>query len=159
LPRSAVRTAVFSIPGVSSPAAPPQASPDPPRLPDGTPPPLRGEVGNASSSGGRQTGGGSGRGVIQIGGGVRAPVPIYQVEPEYSEEARKAKWQGTVLVSLVVDETGKPVPGSIKVTKSLGLGLDQKAIEAVEKWRFKPTVKNGKPVSVLASVEVNFRLL
>ncbi|HYK62473.1 MAG TPA: energy transducer TonB, partial [Bryobacteraceae bacterium] len=71
--------------------------------------------------------------------------------------ARKAKWQGTVLLSLVVDENGKAV--SIKVTKPLGLGLDQKAIEAVEKWRFKPGMKDGKAVPVIASVEVNFRLL
>jgi TonB family protein len=117
--------------------------PDPPRLPDGTPPPLRGEVGNASSSGGRQTGGGFGGGAIFIGGGVSAPVPIYQVEPEYSEEARKAKWQGTVLLSPLVDETGKPVPACIKVAKSLALGLDQKAIECVKKWRFKRARKTA----------------
>ena len=92
-----------------------------------------------------------------FGGGVSAPVPIFQPEPEYSEEARKAKWQGTVMLSLVVDETGKAV--GIKVTKSLGLGLDEKAIEAVQKWRFKPGTKDGKPVPVIASVEVNFRLL
>jgi periplasmic protein TonB len=102
-------------------------------------------------------GGGFGGGAYRIGGGVSAPIPIFQPEPEYSEEARKAKWQGTVMLSLVVDETGKAV--GIKVTKSLGLGLDEKAIEAVQKWRFKPGTKDGKPVPVIASVEVNFRLL
>jgi TonB family protein len=100
---------------------------------------------------------GFGGGAYRIGGGVSAPVPIYQPEPEYSEEARKAKWQGSVLLSLIVDESGKAV--NIKVAKSLGLGLDEKAIQAVEKWKFKPGMKDGKPVPVIASVEVNFRLL
>jgi TonB family protein len=74
-----------------------------------------------------------------------------------SEQARKAKWQGTVVLSLIVDASGKAV--NIVVTKSLGLGLDQKAVEAVEKWRFKPGMKGGKPVPVIAAVEMNFRLL
>ena len=125
-----------------------------------------GGIGNGAGGGvgpGRGTGfgpgggGGFGGGAYRIGGGVSAPVPIFQPEPEYSEEARKAKWQGSVLLSLIVDETGKAV--NIKVSKSLGLGLDQKAIEAVGKWRFKPGTKDGKPVPVIASVEVNFRLL
>ena len=117
-----------------------------------------GGVGPGNGAGfGPGSGGGFGGGAYRIGGGVSAPVPIFQPEPEYSEEARKAKWQGAVMLSLVVDESGKAV--NIKVTKSLGLGLDQKAIEAVEKWRFKPGMKDGKPVPVMASVEVNFRLL
>jgi periplasmic protein TonB len=103
------------------------------------------------------TGGGFGGSVYRIGGGVSAPVPVYRPEPEYSEEARKAKWQGAVLLSLVVDENG--VPQDIKVIRSLGLGLDQKAIEAVQKWRFKPGQKDGKAVPVSANIEVNFRLL
>jgi TonB family protein len=88
---------------------------------------------------------------------VSAPVPVYRPEPEYSEEARKAKWQGAVLLSIVVDENG--VPQNIMVVRSIGLGLDQKAIEAVQKWRFKPGVKDGKAVPVFANIEVNFRLL
>ena len=92
-----------------------------------------------------------------MGAGVSAPALLYKVDPEYSEEARKAKWQGTVLLSLIVDESGRAV--SIKVTKPLGLGLDQKAVEAVQKWRFKPGMKDGKAVPVIASVEVSFRLL
>jgi TonB family protein len=103
------------------------------------------------------SGGGIGGGAYKIGGGVSAPVPVYRPEPEYSEEARKAKWQGAVMLSLVVDENG--VPKEIKVIRSLGLGLDQKAIEAVQKWRFKPGVKDGKAVPVFANIEVNFRLL
>ena len=96
-------------------------------------------------------------GSTQIGGGVSAPSVLSKVEPEYSEEARKAKWQGTVTLQLVVDEHG--MPQAMTVMRSLGLGLDQKALEAVGKWRFKPGMKDGKPVPVIATVEVNFRLL
>jgi len=103
------------------------------------------------------SGGGFAGGAYKIGGGVSAPVPTFKPEPEYSEEARKAKWQGAVLLELVVDADG--VPQNIKVIRSLGLGLDQKAIEAVQKWRFKPGQKDGKPVPVSANIEVNFRLL
>ena len=95
-------------------------------------------------------------GVFRIGGGVSAPVPIVKPEPEYSEEARRAKWQGAVLLQVTVDENG--VPQDIKVVRPLGMGLDQKAIEAVQQWRFKPTLLNGKPVPVSANIEVNFRL-
>ena len=103
------------------------------------------------------SGGGFGGGAYRIGGGVSPPSVLSKVEPEYSEEARKAKWQGTVVLQLVVDEHG--LPQQMKVTRSLGLGLDQKAIEAVGKWRFKPGMKDGKPVPVIATIEVNFRLL
>jgi protein TonB len=117
-----------------------------------------GGVGSGRGPGvGPGSGGGFGGGVYKIGGGVSQPKLVSQVEPEYSEEARKAKWQGTVVLSLVVDDKGHPQ--QIKVSKSLGLGLDQKAIEAVEKWRFEPGKKDGKAVAVYATIEVNFRLL
>lgn len=103
------------------------------------------------------SGGGVGGGVYRIGGGVSAPTLVFKVEPEYSEEARKAKYQGTVVLYVVVDEKGNP--RDLKVVRALGLGLDQKAIEAVQKWRFKPGLKDGKPVPVAAQIEVNFRLL
>jgi hypothetical protein len=77
------------------------------------------------------SGGGFGGGAYHIGGGVSAPTILSKVKPEYSEEARKAKWQGTVVLSLVVDDQGRPL--SLKVVRSLGLGLDQKAMEAVAK--------------------------
>lgn len=102
-------------------------------------------------------GGGFGGGVYRVGGGVSQPVPIFKVEPEYSEEARKAKFQGTVVLQIVVDERG--LPTNFKVIRPLGLGLDEKACEAVQKWKFKPALKDGRPVAVLATVEVNFRLL
>ncbi|MEP6961244.1 MAG: energy transducer TonB [Acidobacteriota bacterium] len=103
------------------------------------------------------SGGGIGGGVFKIGGGVSAPVPISKPEPEYSEEARKAKHQGEVLLSVIVDEKG--IPQKVIVTRKLGLGLDEKAIEAVMKWRFKPGMKDGKPVAVQATIAVTFHLL
>jgi periplasmic protein TonB len=117
-----------------------------------------GGVGSGSGPGyGPGHGGNIGGGAYRIGGGVSAPTVLFKVEPEYSEEARKAKFQGTVVLSVVVDEKGNPK--DLKVMRALGLGLDQKAIEAVEKWKFRPGLKDGRPVSVFATIEVNFRLL
>jgi len=95
--------------------------------------------------------------VYRVGRGVSAPVAAYHVEPDYSQEARKAGFQGTVGLSMEVDEQG--LPKNLKVVKPLGVGLDEKAIEAVQQWRFSPAELNGKPVVVQAAVEVNFRLL
>jgi len=102
-------------------------------------------------------GGGVGGGVFRVGGGVTAPSLIYKVEPEYSEEARKAKYQGVVVLYVEVEPNGRAQ--NMRVIQSLGLGLDEKAMEAVKKWRFRPGNKNGKPVTVVATVEVSFRLL
>jgi TonB family protein len=102
-------------------------------------------------------GNGFGGGVFKVGGGVTSPVPISKPEPEYSEEARKAKHQGDVILSVVVDEKG--MPQNITVRRGLGLGLDEKAIEAVQKWRFKAGMKDGKPVAVQVTVQVSFHLL
>jgi len=117
-----------------------------------------GGVGSGSGGGyGPGSGGGVGGGVFRVGGGVTAPALLYKVEPEYSEEARKAKYQGTVLLYIQVDPSGKAI--NMRVLHSLGLGLDEKAMEAVKKWKFKPGYKDGKPVTVEAQIEVNFRLL
>jgi len=117
-----------------------------------------GGVGSGKGGGfGPGEGGGVGGGVFKVGGGVSAPQVLYKVDPEYSEEARKAKYSGTVVLQLIVDSSGKA--RDIKVVRSLGLGLDEKAIEAVNKWKFRPGVKNGQPVAVMATIEVNFRLL
>ena len=117
-----------------------------------------GGVGSGSGAGfGPGSGGGTGGGAYRVGGGVSAPSVLFKVEPEYSEEARKAKFQGTVVLSIVVDPSGKA--RDIRVIRPLGLGLDEKAIEAVMKWRFKPGLKDGGAVPVQATVEVNFRLL
>ncbi|MBZ5579376.1 MAG: energy transducer TonB [Acidobacteriia bacterium] len=117
-----------------------------------------GGVGSGKGGGfGPGEGGGVGGGVFKVGGGVTAPSLLYKVEPEYSEEARKAKFQGTVILYVEVAPDGRAV--NPKVVRSLGLGLDEKAIEAVRKWKFRPGYKDGKPVTVAATIEVNFRLL
>jgi protein TonB len=101
-------------------------------------------------------GGGTGGGVFSVGGSVTAPVPIYKPEPPYSEEARKAKYQGTVVLQIVVDTQGSVV--DVRVVKPLGLGLDEKAVDTVRTWKFKPGMRNGAAVPVRVLVEVSFRL-
>ncbi len=82
---------------------------------------------------------------------------IYRVEPEYTEAARKAKYQGTVVLYAVVGPDGKV--RDLRVVRALGLGLDEKALDAVRQWKFRPGLKDGQPVAVAASIEVTFRLL
>ena len=101
-------------------------------------------------------GGGMGGGVYRVGGGVTAPRVIYAPDPEFSEEARKAKYQGTVVLWLVVGSDGRTQ--KIRVQRTLGMGLDEKAIEAIRRWQFEPARKDGVPVAVQINVEVNFRL-
>jgi TonB family protein len=103
------------------------------------------------------TGGNAGGGVYQIGGGVSAPVAIFTPEAEFSDEARRAKYQGVCLISLIVDAQGNPQDP--RVIRALGMGLDEKALEAVRKYKFKPAMKDGRtPVPVRITIEVNFRL-
>src|SRR5215469_4883375 len=114
-------------------------------------------VGTGTGAGvGTGSGGGCCTGVYTPGNGVRPPRALYDPEPDYSEEARKVKLQGSVVLSLVVDATGHP--RNVNVTRSLGMGLDEKAREAVEKWRFAPGMKGGYPVATRVEVEVNFHL-
>jgi periplasmic protein TonB len=94
--------------------------------------------------------------VHRVGEGVTPPVPIHSPNPKYSKEARDAKYEGVCVLWLVVGTDGRP--SDIRVSRTLGLGLDEKAIEAVRKWRFKPAMKDGKPVAVKISVQVNFHL-
>jgi len=117
-----------------------------------------GGVGSGTGRGvGPGSGGGMGGGVFRVGGGVSAPQLIHRVDPEYSEEARKAKHQGTVELYVEVEPDGRA--HKIVVRRSLGLGLDEKAIEAVRLWKFRPAMRDGKPVTVGALVTVHFRLL
>jgi TonB family protein len=102
------------------------------------------------------SGGGIGGGVFRVGGGVSAPRAISAPDPHYTEEARVAKAQGKCVLWLIVDEAG--LPRNIRVVRGLGYGLDAKAIEAVQQWRFQPAMKDGKPVNVQISVEVGFHL-
>jgi protein TonB len=114
-------------------------------------------LGSGNGSGlGPGSNGNYGGGVKQIGGGVSGPVPIYQPLPEFSEEARKAKFMGVVLVGLIVDARG--LPQNVHIVRGVGMGLDEKAMEAVRQYRFKPAKENGKPVPVFLNVEVNFEM-
>jgi TonB family protein len=94
---------------------------------------------------------------FRVGGGVSAPVVVSKKDPEYTEVARAAKYQGTVLLGVEIGPDG--LARNIHVLRSLGLGLDEKAIEAIQQWRFRPGQKDGQPVTVAASIEVNFKLL
>jgi TonB family protein len=94
--------------------------------------------------------------VYRIVNGVSAPVLMTKVEPEYSEEARAAKYQGTVLLKVQIDPEGKVA--KINVARALGMGLDEKAMEAVRQWKFKPAMKDGQPVTVESEIEVSFRM-
>jgi TonB family protein len=116
-----------------------------------------GGIGSGTGPGvGPGRGGGIGGGVFRVGGGVSAPRVLENPSPDYSEEARKAKYQGTVVLWLIVDANGRP--RDVRVARSLGMGLDQKAIEAVRLWKFQPAMKDGTPVAVQINVEVNFHL-
>jgi protein TonB len=94
--------------------------------------------------------------VRRIGGSVSAPVVLFAPQAEFSEEARKAKVSGNVLVDFQVDEQGHPT--HVRVLRGIGLGLDEKAVESVRQYRFKPAMENGKPVVVEMQVEVNFQI-
>jgi len=114
-------------------------------------------VGSGHGAGvGPGSGGGAGGGVYQVGGGVSAPKLIYGPDPEFSEEARKSKYQGAVVLTVVVGADGRV--HDMRVLRSLGLGLDEKAMEAVKNWRFEPSMTGGRPVPVEVNVEVDFHL-
>ena len=103
------------------------------------------------------SGGNAGGGVYQVGGRISAPVPIYQPEAEFSDEARRAKYQGVCIIALIVDAQGNPQ--NVHVVRTLGMGLDEKAMEAVRKYKFRPGMRDGKtPVPTMITVEVDFHL-
>jgi len=83
---------------------------------------------------------------------VSAPKPIETPEPEFSEEARKAKYQGVVVLDIIVGTDGRV--HSPHVVRSLGMGLDEKAKEKVLTWKFEPAIKDGRPVAVQMNIEV-----
>ena len=105
------------------------------------------------------TGWGPGRdsGIYSPGvNGVSAPVPLFEPEAEFSDEARRQKYQGICMISLIVDAHGNP--RNARVVRPIGMGLDEKALQAVQLYRFKPAMKDGHPVPVAITVAVNFRL-
>jgi TonB family protein len=101
-------------------------------------------------------GGGFGGGVFRVGGGVTPPSVIQRIEPQYSEEARKARYQGTVVLEAIVRKDG--TCDILRIVRSLGFGLDENAIQALKQWRFRPGMRNGVPVDVALNIEVNFNL-
>lgn len=115
-------------------------------------------VGSGTGPGhGPGQGGGFGGGIYRLGDiGVTPPVAKFTPEPDFSEEARKAKYQGTVTLSAVIGPDGRP--HNLKVVRSLGMGLDEKAMEKVKTWLFEPGKRNGQPVAVAMTLEVDFRL-
>jgi protein TonB len=128
-------------------------------------PGARGGIGDGSNGGvgpghGRGVGpgdeAGSGGDTFRMGKGVTPPRVIYQTDPEFSEEARKAKYQGNCVLGLIVDASGRPT--KIRVLNALGMGLDEMAIESVKNWKFEPGKKDGRDVAVEIAVEVDFHL-
>jgi periplasmic protein TonB len=117
-----------------------------------------GGLGSGTGNGyGPGYGGNTGGGVYRVGGGISAPQPLFTPEAEFSDEARRAKYQGEVMISLIVDAQGNPQ--NPHVVRPLGMGLDEKALEAVRKYKFKPALKDGRtPVPVQVTIAVNFRL-
>ncbi len=97
-----------------------------------------------------------GGGPYPVGKGVSPPTVVSKIEPEYSDEARDVRVESNVVARLVVSEDGSPI--KIQVVRGAGFGLDENAIEAIKSWRFKPGMKEGQPVPVMANVQVNFRL-
>lgn len=116
-----------------------------------------GGIGSGTGIGyGPGKGAGYGGGAYHVGGGVSAPQLIFAPDPEFSDEARRAKYQGVCIVSLVVDAQGNPQ--RVQVVRHLGMGLDEKALEAVRRYKFKPATLQGHPVPVEVNIEVNFRI-
>jgi len=93
---------------------------------------------------------------LRVGGGVSRPEIINRINPQYTEVARKARLQGTVIVEAIIDETGHVT--NVKVLKGLPMGLDKAAVEAVQRWTFKPAMFQGKPVKVYYTLTVNFQV-
>ena len=161
-PPPAVQAPVKSIPAdpVETPGTP-EAPPRPPSRGQGE----NGGVGSGSGQGigqgtggglGAGTGGGTGGGVYQPGAGIDPPTLIREVRPTYTDEARRRGIEGDVILDIVVRADG--TVGSVRVTRSLGAGLDQRAIDAVRQWRFNPARRHGTPVDVAVEVAVEFKL-
>lgn len=170
-PKLAVEPTVVAPPNVKlpdNPTLPNIGNPMSARVngPPSNGPGTGGGIGSGSSNGvgsgtgpghGPGQGGGYGGGVYQLGDiGVTPPKAKYTPEPDFSEEARKAKYQGTVTLAAVIGPDGRP--RNLRIVRSLGMGLDEKALEKVRTWLFEPGKRNGQPVSVAMTLEVDFRL-
>lgn len=113
-------------------------------------------TGSGGGVGSGHGGPGVGSGIFHVGEGVSAPRAIYTPEPEFSEEARKAKYQGVVVLNIIVGTDGRV--HNPRVVRALGMGLDEKAIEGVKTWKFDPSKKDGRAVAVEMNIEVAFNL-
>lgn len=94
--------------------------------------------------------------VYQVGGSVTPPIAIHTADPKYSKQARKAKFSGQVVVSMIVGTDGEP--HNVHILRGVGMGLDEEAMKAVEQYKFKPAMQSGKPVAVYVNVQVNFQI-
>jgi TonB family protein len=112
--------------------------------------------GEASSDVGKAVPAETKPGLYKVGKGVTPPKAEYTPDPSYNEPARKAKLQGTTLLWIVINSRGEVE--RVKISRPLGAGLDDKAVEAVKRWKFQPATLNGKPVAVQVNVEMKFRL-
>jgi protein TonB len=164
-PKLAVEPTVVGPPSLSVPPNAPTGDPLSAFLQPSNGPGFGGGMGSGSGSGigsgygpgvGPGYGGGIGGGIYRVGGGVSAPHALYAPDPQYSDEARHAKFQGMVVLWVIVGADGKP--HDVRVARSLGMGLDEKAIDAVRQWKFDPAMKDGHPVAVQVNIEVDFRL-
>jgi len=118
---------------------------------------LGGGIGIGHGAGaGPGSGGGYGGGLMSVGGGVSAPQLVHSVDPEFTETARQQNFQGSVSIKLIVDSQGNPQ--DVRLASHLGMGLDEKAVEAVKQYRFRPAMYQGHPVSVQIVVDVDFHL-
>ena len=118
---------------------------------------LGGGMGIGRGSGAAQgSGGGYGGGLMSVGGGVSAPVILHSVEPDFTDDARRANFQGSASIKIIVDSQGDPQ--DVRLISHLGMGLDEKAIEAVRQYKFKPAMYEGHPVSVQIVIDVDFHL-
>jgi TonB family protein len=114
-------------------------------------------VGEGDGAGiGPGSGGGTGGGPYRAGSGITAPELLSEVKPDYTEDARRRNLEGEVVLEIVVRRDGSV--GNIRLLQGLGGGLDQRAIEAVRRWRFAPARRHGTPVDVLVEVAVEFKL-
>ena len=118
---------------------------------------LGGGIGAGHGAGaGLGGGGGYGGGLMSVGGGVSAPQLLHSVQPDFTEDARRQNYQGSVSIKLIVDLQGNPQ--DVRLMSHLGMGLDEKAVEAVKQYKFRPAMYQGHPVSVQIVIDVDFHL-
>lgn len=97
------------------------------------------------------------QGPMRVGGDIQSPEKIYNVDPVYPELARRARMEGFVILTAIIDKQGDVK--EVEITRGLGLGLDVAALEAVRQWKYTPTFYNGRPVEVILTVTVVFQLI